>query len=220
MLRKFIANKNYKRITNLSKNRLIIQRSFWWNEDNKQAAEEEATAEVVKEEEKRLVSQSGKYSPKLNPVIVTPLIHRPIFPGFFATHLIQDQHTIDAIMADQTKGASYLGLFLRTDDVDDESKLEKITSTEQLHTIGSFAQIHNIIKNPRGAQLLLMVHRRISLEEITNFGPPTIAKVTHLSTPSFTFKTPALKAYSNEVMGAVRFCFLSFVLFVFCFDLI
>lgn len=182
-------------------------RMFWWSDDEKtkQTTEEVATAEVVKDEENKLVAQFGESLPKINPIIVAPLVRRPIFPGFFATHLIKNQETIDAIMANQTNGASYLGLFMRADDVmNDESKAELVTSTDQLHNIGSFAQIHNIIKSPRGAQLMLMVHRRISLEEITKFGPPTIAKVTHLKSPSFTIKSPAIKAYSNEVMGAVR----------------
>jgi ATP-dependent Lon protease len=190
----------------------ISFQSFWWGDEPKQAAEESATtAEVVKEEENKLVAQFGESLPKINPVMIAPLIRRPIFPGFFATHLIKDQRTIDAIMANQTNGASYLGLFMRTDveNGHDESKAELITSMDQLHTIGSFAQIHNIIKNPRGAQLLLMVHRRISLDEITNFGPPTIAKVTHLKSPTSTIKSPSIKAYCNEVMAAVRFVMLS-----------
>ena len=226
MLRRFNSQSSllFKRYSNYKS-----QRFFWWSDDNnnnnngngnsnnnnnnsgnsnsnsnKQSAEE-ATAEVIKDEENKLVAQFGESLPKLNPIMITPLIRRPIFPGFFATHLIKDQQTIDAIMANQTKGASYLGLFMRSDDINqDESKAELITSIDQLHTIGSFAQIHNIIKNPRGAQLLLMVHRRISLDEITSLGPPTIAKVTHLKSPSFTTKSPALKAYSNEVMSAVR----------------
>ena len=184
----------------------IPKRMFWWSNDEKQATEE-ATAEVVKDDEKenQLVAQFGEALPKLSPLIIAPLVRRPIFPGFFATHLIKDQRTIDAIMANQRNGASYLGLFLRSDDfLSDESKAETITSADQLHNIGSFAQIHNIIKSPRGAQLMLMVHRRISLEDIANYGPPTIAKVTHLKSPSFTIKSPAIKAYSNEVMGAVR----------------
>jgi ATP-dependent Lon protease len=180
---------------------------FWWSNDEKQQVAEEATAEVVKEDEKenKLVAQFGESLPKLSPLIISPLVRRPIFPGFFATHLIKDQQTIEAISANQKNGASYIGLFLRSDDfLTDESKAETITSADQLHNIGSFAQIHNIIKSPRGAQLMLMVHRRISLEDITNYGPPTIAKVTHLKSPSFTIKSPAIKAYSNEVMGAVR----------------
>jgi hypothetical protein len=193
---------------------------FWWSNDDsnsnnnnggstkqKQSVEEaeETIAEVVRDVENKLVAQFGESLPKVNPVMITPLVRRPIFPGFFATHLIKDQQTIDAIVANQSKGASYLGLFMRSDNVsDDESKAEIVTSIDQLHTIGSFAQIHNIIKSPRGAQLMLMVHRRISLDEITQYGPPTIAKVTHLKSPTFTLKSPTIKAYSNEVMGAVR----------------
>jgi ATP-dependent Lon protease len=195
---------------------LLGHRMFWWSNDDsnsnngtnklKQSVEEEeAVAEIVKDVDNKLVAQFGESLPKINPVMITPLIRRPIFPGFFATHLIKDQQTIDAIVANQAKGASYLGLFMRSDNViDDESKAELITSIDQLHTIGSFAQIHNVIKSPRGAQLMLMVHRRISLDEITQYGPPAIAKVTHLKSPTFTLKSPAIKAYSNEVMGAVR----------------
>lgn len=214
MLRNITRNSiKYSKNTFHLNSNYLFKRFFWWNDENKQAAEEAATAEIVKDEENKLVAQFGESLPKINPVMITPLVRRPIFPGFFATHLIKDQRTIDAITANQTNGASYLGLFMRSDDINnDESKAELITSVDQLHNIGSFAQIHNIIKGPRGAQLLLMVHRRISLDEITSFGPPTIAKVTHLKSPSFTVKSPALKAYSNEVMAAVRYYFLFLLL--------
>ena len=183
--------------------------SFWWGGDNddKKEEKEQATAVIVEDghSEKQLVAQTGEHSPKLSPLVVVPVTRRPIFPGFFATHLIKDEKTIDTILKNRTNGASYLGLFLRSDDkpVDDPG-IELITDISDIHRIGTFAQIHNVIKTPRGSQLLLMAHRRISLDDVTEFGPPTIARVTHMKSAFTGQKSASVKAYSNEVVAAVR----------------
>jgi len=200
-----------------------IRRPFWWGGDdnsnssgdsnNKNNTKEktknsndETDAVLVGEgSERQIVPQFGESTPKLSPLICVPIVRRPVFPGFFATHLVKDEKTVEAIVENRSNGASYMGLFLRTDgEPKDESKVDLITSMDQIHNIGTFAQIHNVIRTPRGAQLLLMAHRRIGLDEITAFGPPTIAKVTHLKKQAFDAKSPSIKAYSNEVIAAVR----------------
>jgi ATP-dependent Lon protease len=190
----------------------MSQKSFWWSgdddkkDDDKDAMKNPKTIVVDNGETvKQIVLQSGETSPKLSPLVIVPVTRRPIFPGFFATHLIKDEKTIDAILSNRTNGVSYLGLFLRKDDVGSEDpNVELITDLKDVYDTGTFAQIHNVIKTPRGSQLLLMAHRRITLDTITDFGPPTIAKVNHLKSPFLGVKSASVKAYSNEVVAAVR----------------
>lgn len=188
----------------------VPQNLFWWSGDDEKKDDDTKSPKLIivengGESTKQIVLQTGESSPKLSPLVIVPVTRRPIFPGFFATHLIKDEKTIDAILSNRTNGVSYLGLFLRNDELGSEdANVELITDMKDLHSVGTFAQIHNIIKTPRGSQLLLMAHRRIGLETITDFGPPTIAKVNHWKSPPLGVKSASVKAYSNEVVAAVR----------------
>jgi ATP-dependent Lon protease len=128
-------------------------------------------------------------------------------------HILKDQSTIDAVMENQKNGVHYVGLFLRKDNLtedifEEDSKtagnLDRISSIDQVHKIGTFAQVQQITKTDRGTQLSLIVHRRISLENVNSFGPPAIVKVNHISSPVVDAKSPLIKAYTNAVISALR----------------
>lgn len=75
--------------------------------------------------------------------VTIPLSNRPIFPGFYKTITINDAR-VSAILSKILKSSNpYISLFLKKD----SSLLEgdKINSIEEIHRIGVFAKIVNII---------------------------------------------------------------------------
>jgi ATP-dependent Lon protease len=56
---------------------------------------------------------------------------------------------------------------------------DTIKNESQIYKVGVFAKIVSILSIGQGVQLMLMAHRRITLNEFTTFGPPSLAKVTH-----------------------------------------
>lgn len=168
---------------------------------------------IIDKNEKGLTLQFGDHAPKINPLIILPIARRPIFPGFMSTHIVKDPKTIEAISQFTAKGATYLGLFLRKDNITDDvlrgdngalQSTEHLTSLDQIHNVGTLAQVMQLVKNERGATLLLSVHRRISIDQITTYGPPAIGQVTHLPPPKVDPRSPMIKAYFNSVLMAAR----------------
>ena len=113
------------------------------------------------------MAQFGDSTPKISPLLVLPLSRRPVFPGFFATHLVKDEKTLEAIIENHKRGVSYLGLFLQKDKqsppISSSSRDQQhsqqntgngvsdkvITSLDEVHTTGTYAQIHNVIRTAR-----------------------------------------------------------------------
>ena len=58
---------------------------------------------------------------------------------------------------------------------------EEGASLEDLvHTVGAFAQIHNVADTPDGqSQALVLVHRRVDAAEVVDAGPPPVLDVDH-----------------------------------------
>lgn len=147
----------------------------------------------------------GDNSPKLTSLFGIPVARRPIFPGLMSAVMVRDEKTIASIVKSHESGMSYLSVFLRRDVKGAIIEVpELITSVDQIYNVGTFVHIQNLIRTDIGLQLLLMGHRRINLEEISNFGPPLSVKVEHWQKPVFVLESPSLKAYRNEVIQAVR----------------
>lgn len=84
---------------------------------------------------------------------------------------------------------------------------EIIKSIDDVHKVGTFALVQNIVKSENGCQLLLIGNRRINLDDITSFGPPTIASVTHWPKHNqirADQMSMTVKAYCNEIIAGVR----------------
>jgi len=152
-----------------------------------------------------LISSFGDNSPIVSPLIILPTTRKPIFPGFLSAFQVKDKTTIDALI-NKNRPHNYVGVFLRQPDASpmDEKKSEIITSVDDIHKVGTFAQIVNIVQTDAGIQLLVMGHRRISLGEINAFGPPTIANVKHWAKPPMKEASVAVKAYCNEILALAR----------------
>ena len=155
-----------------------------------------------------VLPQAGDNAPKLATLLALP-VRRPVFPGLMSAAILRDERVIDAIIKSNESGIGYLGTFLRRADSSDNAEPEKviseiITRADQIHKVGTFAQIQGMFRLENGGlQLLLMGHRRINLEEVLQYGPPLSVRVNHWKKPILVEST-TLKAYRNELIMAVR----------------
>ena len=179
-------------------------RLFWgWGKDDHHNPD---SGMESRNEKNQLVAQYGDNAPKPSPLLILP-VQRPVFPGAYATTIVKNDKTIDAILSNRDNGNGYLAMFLRTDLVSDTTIItEIITSIDDIYRVGTLAQIQNIRSIGAGdsIQLILTTHRRVTLENINSFGPPIIGNCTHWdrleAEPS-----PSVKAYSNELIAASRY---------------
>ena len=120
--------------------------------------------------------------------------------------VVRDDRITEALSKSKDQGAAYLGIFMRTDKKDGPfiEIPELITDPAQIYKVGCFAQVHSMVKSDVGTQLLLLGHRRINIDEFINIGPPTNVKVSHWKKSQMNVITPAIKAYSNELVAAAR----------------
>ena len=119
-------------------------------------ASPEVSSSDGRSQSKSLVAAFGENTPKISPLLVLPLSRRPVFPGFFATHLVKDEKTLEAIIENKKKGMSFLGLFLQKKQNRPQSKVSLknsqegiITDLDQVHPTGTYCQIHNVIRTAR-----------------------------------------------------------------------
>jgi len=175
----------------------------------------------------------GEYAPRYPHLLALPVERRPLFPGIATTVTLTDKTTIDALDKLSAGGnTSYVGVFLRRDsrlsDPYDPTPLlpELITSPDQLHAVGTFAQVHRITRgghhpqqSPDGeaddsdddamgdgsASVLLLGHRRVDLLSVDTVGPPVEATVGHWDRLSADpFGSDVVRALSNEIVGMIR----------------
>ena len=192
-------------------------RSFWGGSGaDKDAPEAQTSPKNGGKKGGEIVPQVGDNAPRVNPLLTLPLVRRPVLPGFMSALTVTDEAIGNAIVRNVENGNNYVGIFLRKDhktfnqsysstaEQADFAPPELITDISQLHSVGSFAQIQNVSRNEAGTQLLLQSHRRITLERVSSYGPPLIAEVAHWRRPTIDLEKPSIKAYSNEVVAAVR----------------
>jgi len=159
----------------------------------------------------------GDNAPKINPILALPMNRRPIFPGFMSAIVIKDDTISSKIVKNIENGQGYVGIFMRKDLITSTSKPsgsmgmgvemphDAITHESQVFNVGTFAQVQSVVKTELGTQFLLLGHRRVTIEKFTDFGPPAWVNVKHWKrNPLISDRSPALKAYSNEVVTAAR----------------
>ena len=196
-------------------------RDFWGfskgNDDREHSKTEKQSSSP--KEKGGLVSASGDNSPTLSPIIILPSSRRPVFPGYLSAITIRDTATIDAITNNTSSTSGYVGLFLRRLDTSGNDTIpgfsdgnhaagaDVITQASDIFSVGTFSQVQSIIPTEFGTQLLLLGHRRITLGEVSSFGPPTIAGVSHWKRPMLSpqqQQSPHMKALLNEVLSTAR----------------
>lgn len=119
-------------------------------------------------------------------VLALPITRRPLFPGFYKAVTITSPAVIKAIRELLAHGQPYIGAFLLKDS---ESDSDVITSIDQVHPVGVFAQITSVFgstepqatkddKEPAGEPkpetltAVLYPHRRIRIDELITSAPP------------------------------------------------
>ncbi|KAL0094519.1 ATP-dependent protease La [Phycomyces blakesleeanus] len=104
-------------------------------------------------------------------VLALPITRRPLFPGFYKAVVIKDPHVTAAIKELLKRGQPYIGAFLLKDEKLD---VDTITSIDQIHPVGVFAQITSVFpasagkdgKEDGGLTAVLYPHRRIKMTEL------------------------------------------------------
>jgi hypothetical protein len=183
---------------------VLCRRFFWGKSKDPETLDiDDSNTKKTSDEKGIIVPAFGDESPRPNKLIALPITRRPLFPGLMSAVIVRDEKTTEAILKHAELGTSYVGTFLRSDNKPGEIP-ELITSVDQIHPVGTFAQVQSILRTDGGLQLLLMGHRRISLENVVSFGPPVMAKVSHWNKSHVAIESSLIKAYRNEIILAIR----------------
>ena len=117
-----------------------------------------------------------------------PLIavaRNPLFPRFIKMIEISDKNLIDLIRRKVHLNMPFLGVFMRKDEKDDDV----VKSLDEVYSIGTFTQIHEIQDLGDKLRMVVMGHRRIKLNGIS---------LDDLSTSSTTSSTAAAQSLTDE----------------------
>lgn len=112
--------------------------------------------------------------PEVYPQVLTlPIGRRPLFPGFYKAVVIKNPAVANAIKELMKRGQPYVGAFLLKDE---DLDVDTVTSMDQIHSVGVFAQITTIFPASAGSDegsitAVLYPHRRIKIKELL---PPMI----------------------------------------------
>jgi Lon-like ATP-dependent protease len=114
-------------------------------------------------------------------VLALPITRRPLFPGFYKAVTITSPAVIKAIRELLAHGQPYIGAFLLKDSSSDS---DVITSLDQVHPVGVFAQITSVFGStesaakeeggepkPETLTAVLYPHRRIRIDELVKDAP-------------------------------------------------
>ncbi|KAI8977519.1 Lon protease C-terminal proteolytic domain-containing protein [Mycotypha africana] len=108
-------------------------------------------------------------------LLAIPIAGRPLFPGFYKAIAIKEAPVIAAIRELMKRGQPYVGAFLfKQEGVNSDT----ITSMDQVHTTGVFAQITSVLATPgieessNGVTVVLYPHRRIKMNELLPMAAP------------------------------------------------
>ncbi|KAF9086275.1 ATP-dependent Lon protease pim1 [Mortierella sp. GBA35] len=112
--------------------------------------------------------------PEVYPQVLTlPIGRRPLFPGFYKAVVIKNPAVANAIKELMKRGQPYVGAFLLKDE---DLDIDTVTSMDQIHSVGVFAQITTVFPASAGSDegsitAVLYPHRRIKIKELL---PPMI----------------------------------------------
>ncbi|XP_020240445.1 lon protease homolog 1, mitochondrial [Cajanus cajan] len=145
-------------------------------------------------------------------VLALPLIHRPLFPGFYMPVFVKDPKLLAALQESRERQAPYAGAFLLKDEPEADPSVVSSSDTDKsvydlkgkelfnrLHEVGTLAQISSI----HGDQVILIGHRRLRITEMVSEDPLTV-KVDHLKDKAYNKDDDIIKATSFEVISTLR----------------
>ncbi|XP_075979278.1 lon protease homolog, mitochondrial isoform X2 [Anticarsia gemmatalis] len=100
--------------------------------------------------------------PEVWPQVPVIAINRnPVFPRFIKLIEISNPALIDLIRRKVKLNQPYIGIFLRKKE--DDTKSDVVSSLDDLHQVGVFAQIHEMQDMDYKLRLVVMAHRRIKI---------------------------------------------------------
>ncbi|GBG83520.1 hypothetical protein CBR_g37235 [Chara braunii] len=133
----------------------------------------------------------------------------------------QDTKLAEALSELKLRGIPYVGAFLRKDlpkarkefggsfeaepEQGEAEQSARENDQHDLHEIGTFAQVHNVIRllDGDGAQVLLMGHRRLKITGVVENDPLTVS-VEHLKDKPYDANNDVIKATVMEVVSTMK----------------
>ncbi|KAL6902265.1 hypothetical protein ACP4OV_005141 [Aristida adscensionis] len=178
-----------------------------------EGAEEAGGEEGEEEEEAPSAIMSTNPRPEdCKTVIALPLLHRPLFPGFYMPIYVKDPKLLRSLVENQKRSIPYAGAFLVKNEEgtdpntvtssDSEKSIHDLKGKEllkRLHDVGTLAQITSI----QGDMVVLLGHHRLRISEMVSEDPLTV-KVDHLKENPYDKDDDVIKATSFEVISTLR----------------
>ena len=143
-------------------------------------------------------------------VLALPINKRPLFPGFYKAVVIKNPQVCATIKELVKRGQPYVGAFLAKDD---DADFDVISDLSQVHTVGTFAQITNLVpsqtsssssSNITGADseeeiltVVLYPHRRIRIKKL--LAPKLLPAADSSDPPSSSSSSSSSSQDSNVV---------------------
>lgn len=145
-------------------------------------------------------------------VLILPVIRKPFFPDHSKSLNITNPSVIRAVEELKKRGQNYVGVFMLKDS---DSDTDIITSADQVHPVGVFAEItstHDVLPSHRAGQpptgeeratekaVVLLPHRRIRLDRLVQ---PTVGADD--SVPNARVAAPASRDQRGEEAEVASF---------------
>lgn len=145
-------------------------------------------------------------------VLALPLLHRPLFPGFYMPIYVKDKNLLATLVEKLERSVAYAGAFLVKDEAGTDPSLTSGSEKEinshdlkgkklldRLYDVGTLAQITSI----QGDKVVLLGHRRLKITEMAEENPLAV-KVDHLKDMPFDKDDDVIKATSFEVISTMK----------------
>ncbi|KAF4043301.1 Lon protease (S16) C-terminal proteolytic domain [Phytophthora infestans] len=168
---------------------------------------EDDGVEVVIDNDLATVGE-GDNAPTYPHVLAVPALRRPFFPGVVLPMTITNPEVTRALMALKESGQKYVGVFLKKstgDPLKSGGGEDLVKNLSEIHHVGSFARIDNMLPfDANSVQVLMVSQRRIAIDDIRDEGPPLRVNISNLDNPTFDPKSKLIRAYSNEIVATLR----------------
>ncbi|ETN16837.1 ATP-dependent protease La [Phytophthora nicotianae P10297] len=176
-------------------------------EKPKDADDGDEGVEILIENDLATVGE-GDNAPTYPHVLAMPALRRPFFPGVVLPMTITNPEVTRALMALKESGQKYVGVFLKKssgDPLKSGGGEDLVKNLSEIHHVGSFARIDNMLPfDANSVQVLMVSQRRIAIDDIRDEGPPLRVNISNLDNPSFDPKSKLIRAYSNEIVATLR----------------
>lgn len=154
----------------------------------------------------------GEDAPNYPHVLAIPGHRRPFFPGVVLPMTITNPDVTKALLALKESGQNYVGVFLKKPVAGAATASSSLSGGEDLvkdlseiHHVGSFARIDNMLPfDAHSVQVLMVSQRRIVIDDVHDDGPPLRVNVSALENAEVDPQNQLIRAYSNEIVATLR----------------